>query len=255
MIDNSLDNRFLQTLARGLDVLRAFRISDGPLGNGQIVERTGLPKSTVTRLTYTLSRFGFLEHIESLEKYRLGMAALELGNIAYVTLPFMDAANRVMQAFVDEVNLAVYLVSKKETSQMVIRHCWRPTTITASSSLWLDVGFPFPLHNSAAGLVYLAQADDNEAARLIEELTRLRTAESEDLSKLILDAKEQLSSRGFFTSLGGWNPSINGVGVPYRYQSFSTPLVFVVGANSNALSEDQIFKDIGPKMLQCVQQL
>ena len=54
------DRRFATTLSRGLSVLRAFRPSDDGLGNAEIAARTGLPKSTVSRLTYTLQALGYL---------------------------------------------------------------------------------------------------------------------------------------------------------------------------------------------------
>ena len=54
------DRNFATALARGLSVLRAFRTDDDGLSNAQIAERTGLPKSTVSRLTYTLGCLGYL---------------------------------------------------------------------------------------------------------------------------------------------------------------------------------------------------
>jgi DNA-binding IclR family transcriptional regulator len=54
------DRQFVNGLARGLEVLRAFRPDDGPLGNHALAERTGLPRSTVSRLTYTLTSLGYL---------------------------------------------------------------------------------------------------------------------------------------------------------------------------------------------------
>ena len=49
------DHKFATTLARGLSILRAFRVSDDGLTHAQIAERTGLPKPTLTQLTYTLT--------------------------------------------------------------------------------------------------------------------------------------------------------------------------------------------------------
>ena len=48
------DRHFITALARGLDVLSCFRSGDRMLGNQEIAARCGLPKSTVSRLTYTL---------------------------------------------------------------------------------------------------------------------------------------------------------------------------------------------------------
>lgn len=50
------------SLTRGLDILRAFAANDATLGNQQLIERTGLPKATVSRLTATLVSLGYLHH-------------------------------------------------------------------------------------------------------------------------------------------------------------------------------------------------
>src|SRR3954469_1406866 len=55
------DRHFVTALARGLEVLSVFRPQDRVLGNQELARRARLPKSTVSRLTYTLTRLGFLE--------------------------------------------------------------------------------------------------------------------------------------------------------------------------------------------------
>jgi hypothetical protein len=60
------DRKFVIALARGLDVLRAFTSTETLLGNQEIANRAGLPKATVSRLTYTLTKLGYLTHIERL---------------------------------------------------------------------------------------------------------------------------------------------------------------------------------------------
>jgi hypothetical protein len=56
------DRKFVAALARGLDILRVFTPNDGLLGNQEIAQRSGLPKATVSRLTYTLRRLGYLDY-------------------------------------------------------------------------------------------------------------------------------------------------------------------------------------------------
>ena len=53
-------------------MLACFRSGDKALGNQEIARRTGLPKPTVSRLTFTLSSLGYLVYSSSLEKYALG---------------------------------------------------------------------------------------------------------------------------------------------------------------------------------------
>lgn len=50
-INAKADRHFVTALARGLDVLGAFRSRDRMLGNQELARRCGLPKSTIFRLT------------------------------------------------------------------------------------------------------------------------------------------------------------------------------------------------------------
>ena len=68
------DRQFVTALARGLEVLRAFGPGSGPLGNQEIAEFAGLPKPTVSRLTHTLTKLGYLNYLPRLGKYELGTA-------------------------------------------------------------------------------------------------------------------------------------------------------------------------------------
>src|SRR5690606_32890354 len=74
------DRHFVTALSRGLDVLACFRSGSRMLGNQEISERCKLPKSTVSRLTYTLTKLGYLHYVKESGKYRLGTATLALGS-------------------------------------------------------------------------------------------------------------------------------------------------------------------------------
>ena len=73
------DRQFVTALARGLEVLRCFRAENPILGNQEIAQKTGLPKPTVSRLTFTLTELGYLRYSKNLRKYQLGTAVLALG--------------------------------------------------------------------------------------------------------------------------------------------------------------------------------
>src|SRR5258708_24867833 len=73
------DRQFATTLARGLEVLRCFTPLEPLLGNKEISVRTGLPKPTVSRLTYTLTKLGYLRHNMRLGKHQLAPAGLPIG--------------------------------------------------------------------------------------------------------------------------------------------------------------------------------
>ena len=86
-------------MSRGLDVLRAFRPNDGLLGNQEIAARTKLPKPTISRLTYTLTKLGYLTQVPRFEKYQLAPAAMSLGYAALANL----GVRHLSQPFRDEL--------------------------------------------------------------------------------------------------------------------------------------------------------
>src|SRR6478672_11497797 len=92
------DRQFATTLARGLEVLRCFTPLEPLLGNKEISVRTGLPKPTVSRLTYTLTKLGYLRHNMRLGKYQLGSAVLSIG---YPLLASMGVRDRLNMVYVE----------------------------------------------------------------------------------------------------------------------------------------------------------
>ena len=68
----------VNSLDRGLDVLRVIRSADGPIRNNDISTRTGLPKATVSRLVHTLTTMGYLRRIDQ-GSYVLGQASGRTG--------------------------------------------------------------------------------------------------------------------------------------------------------------------------------
>ena len=159
------DRRFATTLARGLSVLRAFRPTDGGLGNAEIAERTGLPKSTVSRLTYTLHALGYLTHARHGDRYRPGPALLALGNVAAASISFVEIAGPIMQRLADETG-TLSLLAVRDRDKLLLTKAWRPIGV---SSIWLDVGHRLPLTGTSSGRCFLAALSDEGLPAVLEE--------------------------------------------------------------------------------------
>ena len=59
------DKQFATTLARGIELLRCFTADATELSNADLAQRSGLPRPTVSRLTYTLTVLGYLRHTQN----------------------------------------------------------------------------------------------------------------------------------------------------------------------------------------------
>jgi DNA-binding IclR family transcriptional regulator len=117
------DDRFVVALARGLGVLRAFKRGDTGLSNQELAERTGLARSTISRLTYTLARLGYLEYSQNTGRYSLSVAALALGFTALGGLAIRDVARPLMQPVADRFGCLVALGAPDRRTMVYIECC------------------------------------------------------------------------------------------------------------------------------------
>ena len=121
------DRRFVVALSRGLDVLRAFRPNDGLLGNQEIAARTNLPKPTVSRLTYTLTKLGYLTPVPRFEKYQLAPSAMALGYAALANLGLRHLSEPFREALMREAkNMLVAHMPYKVRVHTVINDLLQP---------------------------------------------------------------------------------------------------------------------------------
>src|SRR5215831_18567193 len=162
------DRKFVTALARGLEVLRAFTPTEGLLGNGELVERTGLPKPTVTRLTYTLTRLGYLFYVERLGKYQLAPAALALGYSALANMRIRQIARTSMQALADYADASVALGTRDRLDLIYVEHCRSRHGVM----LRLGLGSRIPIATTAMGRALLAGLPETEREWLLGYLKR-----------------------------------------------------------------------------------
>ena len=105
-------------LERGLEVLHAFRPLIDFLGNGELAERTGLPKATVSRLSRTLVRTGFLEHLPRLRAYRLAVPVLSLAHAMRLGCPVLQVGTPMTCALAEKAHVNVGLAAPDRDSMV-----------------------------------------------------------------------------------------------------------------------------------------
>src|SRR6201985_3145463 len=116
------DRSFVVALSRGLDVLRAFHPNDGLLGNQEIAARTNLPKPTVSRLTYTLTKLGYLTPVPRFEKYQLAPSAMALGDGALAHLGVRHLSATFRDEVMRETDGAVAIGGRGRPSKVYFCH-------------------------------------------------------------------------------------------------------------------------------------
>ena len=245
------DRHFVTALARGLDLLACFRSSDRMLGNQELAERCKLPKSTVSRLTYTLTRLGYLHYDEAAAKYRLGTATLALGSAMLSRLDVRQLARPTMQQMADFSNAMVSLGMRDRLSMIYVENCRSQAALTLS----LDVGSRIPIARTAMGRAYLAIASPAERNDILERVRELDEGAWPQIRDGVQRSLEEYQQFGCCTSLGDWQSDVNAIAIGFRPADGSMPISINCGGPAFTLSADFLLREMRPRLLDVVAQL
>lgn len=240
--------KFVVALARGLEVLRVFTPGEGLLGNQEIAARTGLPKATVTRLTYTLTQLDYLTHLERLEKYQLAPGALAIGYSALANMRIRQVARPHMQALANYSGASVALGSRDRLNLLYVEHCRAKSAVM----LRLDLGSRIPIATTAMGRAMLVALPEKDRDWLLRHIARRERKRWPKLRLGIERARKDFASRGFTLSVGEWQTDVTAVGVPLIPADGSGIFAFNCGAPSFHFSRNQLVGDIGPRLVNMV---
>lgn len=249
--EDESDRQFAATLARGLEVLATFTASDPRLTNKDISDRTGLPRPTVSRLTYTLTRLGYLQHLPRQGKYgmyELGSAVLSLAHPLLANLSVRQIARLPMKELADHAGGWVSLGIRERLNMVYIE-----TARSASpGSVKPDIGQTFPILVSAMGRAYLAAAAPHEREALVNQL-RVKSRELwERHGHRVDESVRDYAERGFCICKGDYHPRTHTVAVPLRWAGTQQPMVFNCAVRVDLLAEGMLERDLGPRLVQMV---
>ena len=245
------DRHFVTALARGLDVLACFRSSDKMLGNQELAERSKLPKSTVSRLTYTLTKLGYLHYVESVGKYRLGSATLALGSSMLAKLDVRQVARPYMQELADFSRGMVSLGMRDRLSMIYVENRRSQTALTLS----LDVGSRIPIATTAMGRAYLAIASNSERNDILERVRELDELAWPKIRDDIMRGIEQYHSIGCCTSFGDWQNDVNAIAIGFKPKDGTAALAINCGGPAFNLSPEFLLKEVQPRLVELVERI
>ena len=245
------DRHFITALARGLDLLACFRSGERLFGNQELADRCKLPKSTVSRLTYTLTKLGYLQFDKEAGKYRLGTATLALGSAMLARLDVRQLARPAMQQLADFSHAMVSLGVRDRLSMIYVENCRSQAALTLS----LDVGSRIPIARTAMGRAYLAMAPQAERNDILERVRELDHTAWPRIEDGVLRAIDEYQTLGCCTSLGDWQPDVNAIAIAFRPDDGSVPISINCGGPAFSLSADFLVHEMRPRLIDLVASL
>jgi DNA-binding IclR family transcriptional regulator len=240
------DAQFVTAVARAMSILKCFDRGETELGNQEIATRTGLPKPTVSRLTYTLASLGYLTYLPAREKYSLGVGVLALAHAYVKGNDMITTARPLMQELANYTKAAVML-GDSDGSHMVLLEICQGDEIFR---LKLERGARVPHSSTALGRASLAAMPRESFDRYVEDLKKqCPSASWPKIRSGIIRAREDYEQYGFCFSFGDWNPDVFAVGVPIVSADRSRTLAFNCSGRVSIVSREQIFSDFGPRLV------
>ena len=245
------DRQFATTLARGLEVLRCFTPLEPLLGNKEISVRTGLPKPTVSRLTYTLTKLGYLRHNMRLGKYQLGSAVLSIGYPLLASMNVRQVARPLMKELADYCTSSVSMGIRDRLNMVYVESCRSGNGLTTLP----DIGTSVPISRSVIGRAFLAACAPQEREAVLNQM-KVKEPEAHRKYRTAIDKSlEEIRGRGFCVSTGELRREVHAVGVPMRRSVDGEIVAFNCIVPAFMVKKGQLEDDLGPRLVAMVRNI
>ena len=247
------DRQFVTALARGLDVLRCFRVENPMLGNQEIAQKTGLPKPTISRLTYTLTELGYLNYSKAFRKYQLGTAVLALGYGLLTNNEIVKIARPFLQEQADYCQAASGLAAQDRLDMIYLENIYPNTNAVVLRN---RPGDRIPMAVTATGRAFLCAISEEKRNHLMDQI-RLRDEIKWPATKSgIEQSLKDYQDLGYCKSFGEWKKEVNAIAVPIKSPiSGSNIMVINCGAAAFQMRRHAVEDDFGPRLVLLAQQI
>ena len=232
-----------RSLERGVEILRAFRPGADLLGNGDIAERTGLSRATVSRLTQTLVDAGLLEHDRAQRAYRLAAPLLSFAHAMRSGSAVLQCLAPLMRSYAEKLRINVGL-AVADRDEMVYLESVRYHRKVALRNV--VAGQRVPIELTSLGRAYLAVLAEPDRRVLMAQFCERRAKEWSRLSQEITQAKNDVGERGYCAA--SWQPEVIAIATPLRLERHPIHVMNISLTSTRPL--DEVTREWAPALMQ-----
>ena len=242
--DGPLDRHRVVALSRGLRILRAFEEAAGPLSNHDLVAYTGLPKSTVSRLTRTLTIEGFLVQLARTAQYKLAPAVVGLARAYQDTSGIAEVARPHMQELASEIHGTVAVAARDGLDMVYLAIARNVSRIHVPQA----AGSRVPVGRTAVWFAYLHSAPAAERDAIAAAIRSRTPRDAAGFDQELLRTRREIEAAEFCVCAGTWRPDVSGAGVSLVLPD-RTVIAFNASGPSFWIKEERLYAEIGPRLV------
>ncbi|HQQ70839.1 MAG TPA: IclR family transcriptional regulator C-terminal domain-containing protein [Alicycliphilus sp.] len=241
-------DNYVQSFARGLEVIRSFSADAPQQTLSEVAVRTGLTRAGARRILLTLQTLGYLE--SDGRQFRLTPRILDLGFAYLSSTPIWDLAEPLMEALTDRVHESC---SAGVLDGLDVVYVLRVHTHKIMSTN-LAVGSRLPAFWTSMGRVLLATLPEPELRASLASLprrpfTRHTALDDETLLARVAEARQQ-----------GWclvdqelEEGLISVAAPLKNRTGHVVAALNISGQANRTSTEMLREQLLPELLQTTQ--
>ena len=231
----------LQVVGRVFAILEAFTEFRPEWSTSDLARSLDLPIPTVHRLLAALARLGYVSRDAQTRKFRLGGAALQLGEHARAVTDLRAVAMMPLRRLSQETGETALLTAVSPERDCSV--CLERVETSQPLRLSVQPGRQLPLHAGSSEKALLAFMPDKEVERLMAgPLEQLCTATITDPRSLRRDL-QAIRERGWASSHEETNIGVWGIAVPVISEDDVVCAVGIAGP-STRLSDEVVRRDV-----------
>src|SRR4051794_10448668 len=241
---------FVQSLERGLSVIRAFGADDPALTLSDVARRTGLTRAAARRFLLTLVDLGYVR--TDGKQFALTPRVLDLGSAFLPSLPLPEVAEPHLERLAAELRESSS-VSVLDGDEIV--YVGRVPT-SRIMRVAINVGTRFPAYATSMGRVLLAGLPEPELSAYLDRAEiRPLTARAIDNAEDLEEELERVREQGWALVDQELEEGLRSIAAPVRDASGRTIAAVNVSAHASRVSAQEVRQTLLPPLLETAQRI
>jgi len=237
-------SHFVQSLERGLAVIRAFDADRPELTLSEVARATGLTRAAARRFLLTLVDLGYVSSDQRL--FTLTPRVLELGYAYLSSLTFADVAEPHLERLVADVHESSSMCVLDGDDIIYVARVPTSRIMTVS----ISVGTRFPAYATSMGRVLLAALPDKQMEEYLAraDLQRLTSRTITGPAALRTELA-RVRSRGWALVDQELEDGLRSIAAPIRDRSGRVVAAVNISAHASRTSLESLRRDLLPQLL------
>lgn len=152
-------------LQRGLEALEILAGEARPMSVNEVAKQLGITRSSMFRISYTLTHLGFIEEVPDSRLVRLGARALSIGFAYLASRDLLEIAKPAIEMLRDRTNMSSHLAIR-DRREVLYLSCVQTKSGFLSA---MNVGTRVPAYATPMGWLLLSDVAAKELRSLFPE--------------------------------------------------------------------------------------